>query len=159
MLPVMILLFAFTSLKPANQARVVTFEQFEQATQHKDNDTLYVANFWATWCVPCVAEMPYFTATEQKLKGQKVKFVFVSLNAKRELDKVNTFINNKGIQSDMLLLDAGNPNDWIDKVDSTWSGSIPVTVMYLKGEKVFFREGEFTQEGLESIIKTKIKQL
>ena len=52
----------------------------------------------------------------------------------------------------MLLLNAGNPNNWIDRVDSSWSGAIPATAFYQKGKKILFREGEFTQGELDSII-------
>ena len=55
----------------------------------------------------------------------------------------------------MFLLNAGNPNDWVDKIDKTWSGSIPATIMYKGGKKVFFKEGEFTQEEINSVITNK----
>lgn len=134
----------------------VDFEQLQKHTQ-KDNDTLYVVNYWATWCRPCVAEMPYFFASAQKYKQQKVKVVFVSLNSAKEMDKVEKFAADKKITQSVFLLNAGNPNGWIDKVDPSWGGSIPATIMYKKKEKVFFREGEFTQTELDSVIDHKLK--
>ncbi len=123
----------------------------------KDNDTLYVVNYWATWCKPCVEEMPYFLAASKNFASQKVKVVFVSLNSLKETEKVNKFVESRNIKEDVFLLNAGNPNVWIDKVDPSWGGSIPATVMYRKKEKVYFREGEFTQTELDSIINLKIK--
>jgi len=83
--------------------------------------------------------------------------VFVSLNSARELPTVEKFVADKEIKPEAVLLSAGNPNAWIDSIDKSWSGAIPATAMYRKGRKVFFREGEFTQTELDSIIQTKIK--
>ena len=128
-----------------------------KAVSMQNNDTLYVVNFWATWCKPCVAEMPYFELADASFRSQKVKVIFVSLNSAREKPVVEKFANDKEVKPDVMLLNAGNPNLWIDSIDNTWSGSIPATAMYKKGKKVYFREGEFTQNELDSIIQTKIK--
>ncbi|HWY37715.1 MAG TPA: TlpA disulfide reductase family protein [Bacteroidia bacterium] len=137
-----------------DKVKVTTYEQLEAATQ-QNNDTLYVVNFWATWCKPCVQEMPYFTGSAKKNANHKVKVVFVSLNSVKELPKVEKFAAEKNIRQPVLLLNAGNPNVWIDKVDKSWGGSIPATVLYRKKEKVFFKEGEFTQAEIDSIINVK----
>jgi thiol-disulfide isomerase/thioredoxin len=147
-------LTAFTLIPKVVQK--VSFEQLEKRCL-KENDTLYVVNYWATWCKPCVAELPYFVEAANKFAKQKVKVVFVSLNAPREMETVKKFVTKKNIEQDVLLLDAGNPNIWVDKVDPSWSGSIPATVIYKKKEKVFFREGEFTQTELDSVINLKLK--
>ena len=142
------------STKP--KVETISLEQL-QAKTIRNNDTLYVVNFWATWCKPCVREMPYFEEANAEYSKQKVKVVFVSLNYPRELESINKFTGEKKIQSSCFLLDAGNPNIWIDKIEPDWGGSIPSTIMYKDGKKVFFREGEFTQTELDSIIKTKIQ--
>lgn len=147
-------LLSFTCL--LSGVKIVNFEAAEKEYR-KQNDTLYVVNYWATWCKPCVAEMPYFVTASAKFSSKKVKVLFVSLNSLKELNAVEKFAANKKIKQPMFLLHAGNPNVWIDKVDKEWSGSIPATVMYKKNEKVFFKEGEFTQTELDSIINFKIK--
>ncbi|MES2622606.1 MAG: TlpA disulfide reductase family protein [Bacteroidota bacterium] len=140
----------------SNKVQTISLEQLQSSTI-QNNDTLYVVNFWATWCKPCVAEMPYFEEANTKFASQKVKVVFVSLNYPRELAAVDKFVKQKKIQSTAYLLDAGTPNSWIDKIEKEWGGSIPATILYKNGKKVFFREGEFTQIELDSIIKTKIQ--
>jgi thiol-disulfide isomerase/thioredoxin len=147
-------LASFTLIPKAVQE--VNLEQLQKHTQKAD-DTLYVVNYWATWCRPCVEEMPYFFAAAQKFKQQKVKVVFVSLNSPKEMDKVERFVAGKKITQPVFLLNAGNPNIWIDKVDPSWGGSIPATIMYKRKEKVSFREGEFTQTELDSVIDLKLK--
>lgn len=138
------------------KVQVVTFEQLEKRCRRGD-DTLYVVNYWATWCRPCVKELPYFQEAARKFSRKKVELIFVSLNTVKELKMVQGFIENKNMEPQVYILNAGNPNGWIDKVDPSWEGSIPATVMYRNKEKVFFREGEFTQTELDSIINLKLK--
>ena len=136
---------------------VLNFAQLQKQTENKKNDTLYVVNYWATWCMPCVKEMPFFEEAAAKFSTQKVKVVFVSLNSPKELANVEKFTETKNIQNRVVLLNAGNPNDWIDKVDPSWSGSIPATAMYKNGKKVFFKEGSFTREEINTVINDKNK--
>jgi thiol-disulfide isomerase/thioredoxin len=137
--------------------KVVSFEQLRTEASIKNNDTLYVVNFWATWCEPCVKEIPYFQQAYKKYAHNKVKMVFVSLNSQKELAKVEQFTSDKSLGPEVLLLNGGNPNDWIDKVDSSWSGAIPATVMYKHGKKLYFHEGELTLDILSKTIETKNK--
>lgn len=150
------LLSFFTPISGVSQVHEISLEQLKANTIHA-NDTLYIVNFWATWCKPCVAEMPYFEEANRKFSNQKVKVVFVSLNYARELLMVDKFVKQKKIRSQCYLLNAGNPNNWIDKIEKEWSGSIPATIMFKGGKKKFFREGEFIQTELDSIIQTKIQ--
>jgi len=148
-------LLSFVCLK--RKVEVVNFIQLQKQAESKTNDTLYVVNFWATWCKPCVQEMPFFEEAATKFSSQKVKVIYVSLNSLKELPAVEKYTETKNIQNWMFLLNAGNPNDWVDKVDKSWSGSIPATIMYKGGKKVFFKEGEFTQEEINSVITDKNK--
>jgi thiol-disulfide isomerase/thioredoxin len=150
-----LLLFLCSAFFSAKEIRVVNLAQLKSETQKPDNDTLYVVNFWATWCKPCVAEMPYFTRAAEQFSPQKVKVVFVSLNSVKEKSAVEKFVADRNITQQVLLLNAGNPNQWIDSIDAGWGGSIPATAIYKNGKKVFFYEGEFTQHEIDSIIPLK----
>ncbi len=142
------------SLFAANTVRVVSLQQLMQITQ-QENNTLYVINFWATWCKPCVEEMPCFESANQKWRDQNVKVVFVSLNSVKEKAAVDKFIAKRGIETEVLLLDAGNPNNWIDQIEKEWTGSIPATLFFKNGKKVLFHEGEITGAQLDTIIQLK----
>jgi thiol-disulfide isomerase/thioredoxin len=150
-----LLFIFFITLLPQTNVSIVNFEQLQTQAATKQNDTLYVINFWATWCDPCVKELPYFQAESKKFQHSKVKMLFVSLNSMKELAKVRQFVTDKNLGPEVLLLNGGNPNDWIDKVDSSWSGAIPATVMYKHKKKLYFHEGELTQAELDKTIETK----
>jgi thiol-disulfide isomerase/thioredoxin len=133
------------------------FTDFEHLL-HKNNDTTYILNFWATWCKPCVTELPEFEKINQQFKHKKFKMILVSLDFESQLDsKVRPFIKEKNMQANVVLLADTKENSWIDKVDKEWSGSIPATIIYNSNFN-FFKEGSMTYEELKEIISKNIKK-
>jgi thiol-disulfide isomerase/thioredoxin len=119
----------------------------------KDNDTTYVINFWATWCVPCVEELPNFEKLNATYKDKKVKVLLVSIDFPKMVEsKLLPFIKHNNLKSDVVLLNDPDANSWINKVDSAWSGAIPATVIYKKDKRQFY-EKSFTYEELETELK------
>jgi thiol-disulfide isomerase/thioredoxin len=154
------LLILSTLFGPPTKQRVqvVSLEQLQAKTIQPNNDSLYVVNFWATWCKPCVAELPYFEKAGREFVDKKIKTLLVSLDFLSQKEKVDQFVEKNNIRNEVCLLQAGDPNVWINKIDNNWSGSIPATAIYKNGKKVFFREGDFsTQQELDSVIQTNLK--
>lgn len=119
------------------------------------SDTTYVINFWATWCGPCVKELPYFEKLNEVYAGKKVKVILVSLDFVADYDsKLVRFVKRKKIRSEVLLLNESKPNEFIDKIDPRWQGSIPATLIVnnTMNYKAFF-EQELTYEFLENKVK------
>ena len=140
-----------------NQIQVVSFEQLEPYL-HKTNDTIYLINFWATWCAPCVKELPAIKAVEEKYKGEKFKVLLVSLDFARDLkSRLEPFVKLKNITSQVFLLNDLNQNKWIDKVDPKWSGEIPFTLIYNKQTRESYSQ-PFTYDELNLIINQKLKK-
>ena len=133
----------------ANQIKAQNVRIFENyATFQKeilnDKNTIYVVNFWATWCAPCVKELPHFEKLNSENK--KVKVVLVSLDFKDQFEsKLLPFLKKKNIKSQVVLLTDKDYNTWLPMVDKEWSGSIPATLI-IKNEKKFFAERIFSSE-------------
>jgi len=146
----------FTSLMATAQkhtvADIYSLEQFQERVL-QDNDTVYVVNFWATWCGPCVKELPHFKALSKEMEGKPIKFIMMSLDAQNNLGEVNAFLAKKKISIETHLFAAGDPNIWINQLEPSWQGSIPATFLYQKGRKLSFKESYFsTKKDLESYI-------
>jgi len=133
---------------------VINFEQLSEIMT-QDNDTTYVINFWATWCKPCVAEMPYFEALHDQTRDQAVKVILVSLDFPSQLEsRVIPFVEKRELKPQVVLLDAGDPNKWIDRVDPSWSGAIPATLFYRGNNRKFVEDSFHDVASLESIIQS-----
>ena len=130
-----------------DQIEVYNFDQLEAFLEGESDKTL-VVNFWATWCKPCIKELPYFEAVQESHKEQ-IKVVLVSLDFADKLEsQLIPFVAKNKLLSQVVLLDDPYENEWIPKVDSTWSGAIPATLIIHKKER-FFYERSFTKEELE----------
>ena len=130
-------------INDAPASELTVYERFDDFAPLLDvqNDTLYVFNFWATWCAPCVEEMPYFETLHEKTAGKKVKVCLVSLDFKKDLDrKLRPFLAEKKLQATVLMLADGRYNDWIDRVSPEWSGAIPATLLLKEGKRAFYGE-------------------
>ena len=113
----------------AQQVPVLKFTQLQQRLA-RPSDTTFVVNFWATWCAPCIKELPNFEQLRAANTGKKVKVLLVSLDYASQLDsKVKPFVKKRGLKSEVVLLNETDPNDYIDKVDAKWSGALPFTLI------------------------------
>ncbi|AII53663.1 TlpA disulfide reductase family protein [Hymenobacter sp. APR13] len=152
-----LLAFAACLLALPGQAQRVAVVKLPQLQKRlsQPNDTTYVVNFWATWCAPCVKELPNFEQLNRAYAGQKVKVLLVSTDYASQLDKkVRPFVAKRNLRSEVLLLNETDPNTWMDKVDSQWSGALPFTLMINnKQQKRASFEREFTQPELTAALQ------
>ena len=105
-----------------------------------ESTRIHIINFWATWCGPCVKEIPFFeNITAQGRPDVKVTLVSLDLDLDPNPEKVYKFVSRKKLKSDVVLLDEADPNSWINKIDNAWSGALPATVLinHETGEKKF----------------------
>ncbi len=118
----------------------------------KPTGKLKVINFWATWCGPCVKELPHFEALAS---NKEVEVHLISLDFANELEsKVLPFVKKKGLQNSQLyLLTETDYNAWIDTVAPEWQGDIPATLFVFPENNIrAFAAKEFTEGELETMI-------
>ena len=135
---------------------IVLYESFEdfQPWLLKNNDTTYIINFWATWCKPCVAELPVFEALNAKVQDDKVKVILCSLDFPNAIESsLYPFVEKHDLQSQVVVLLDGKTNRWIDKVSPEWSGAIPATYIYKKDKKLFLEKSFDDIEELKLLVK------
>ena len=147
----MFILLHFSALYlSAQEVEVVKFSDLQEKMLYTDAP-LTVFNFWATWCGPCIKELPHFDALEAENKN--VKVYLVSIDFQSELERVKRFVAKKSLKSEVLFLDEKNPDDYMGKVSNDWSGAIPATLFVTNLGKTYFHEKAFTKEVLEKTIQ------
>lgn len=154
----LLILFWFVPIYAQSTLQYASFNDL-QTSLLKDNEHVIVLNFWATWCKPCVAELPDFEKLNADYKDKGVKVVLANLDFhSKTAEVVPAFLVDRNIQSNVVHLTDQDANDYINKVDLSWSGAIPATVVYYKGEKIWFFEGQTDYETLKLIIIKYIQQ-
>ena len=124
-----IILLLFSTVTAFSQVKTVKLDALTSLLNN-DADSVYVINFWATWCKPCIEELPYFEEATSAFSQKNVRVILVSLDSPLELDRVLLpFVKKKDLKSEILLLDEQNPNEWIDKIETEWTGSLPATII------------------------------
>jgi len=133
----------------------IKIPELEKILKNPDNK-LFVVNFWATWCPPCVKELPYFEAVSKEYDPDKVRFILISLDFPSQIEKqlIPFLKKNKVTQSVSVMMET-DYNSWIDKVDPSWQGNIPVTLIFNnnKNQRIFF-PGELDEPGLRKMINS-----
>lgn len=139
-----------TIQKDSIKIAVYDYNGFESFLRRDDGKT-YVINFWATWCAPCVKELPYFEQLQQKYEKEDVTVILVSLDMPKMYEtKLLPFIKDRNLKSMVIALDDPRQNTWIPKVDESWSGAIPATYIY-KNNNHKFVESSLEFEQLEEL--------
>ncbi len=119
---------------------VYDFEGLEPLL-YTQNNKIYLINFWAMWCLPCVEELPYIQ--EYANKNPNVEVILVSMDFPKDIEtKLKPFLKKNNITTKVVLLDDPDANSWINKINPEWSGAIPFTIMF-NSEKRFYYERSF----------------
>ncbi|UOR06768.1 TlpA family protein disulfide reductase [Hymenobacter aerilatus] len=147
-------LFLLPALAGAQTVQSVKYADLAKRLA-QPSDTTYVVNFWATWCAPCIKELPSFEQLNADYANKKVKVLLVSMDTPTLLDKkVVPFVQKRGLKSEVLLMNEPDPNAWLTKLDKKWSGAIPYTLIVnnKKNQRTTF-EKELTQAELTAAVQ------
>lgn len=107
------------------KVKITELEQYIQQTDHP-----LVVSFWATWCQPCVEEIPWLQATIKKYEKEKIEFMLVSLDFTKDYPaKITDFIKQRKFDATFFWLDESDADYFCPKIDARWSGGIPATLL------------------------------
>lgn len=141
-------------LQQQNVLKFTSFDGLAPLFKHRD-DTLRVINLWATWCKPCVKELPYFEALEKEFRSnkQKAKVILISLDMNEK--NLANYITKKDLKTPTYWLDDPDANAWVNKVNQDWDGAIPVTLSIDGTNSLFHRSDFSSYEELKNFVLKK----
>lgn len=138
---ILTLSIACLSISQAQTIRIVSSDSVVMMLNSLPDSGTVVINFWATWCRPCVEELPYFIKADTMLKGENTTFIFVSFDMASRIETVGKFVSRQKMPGAQFLVNVTNEmNEFIEKVDPKWEGVIPYTI-------VLTHEGRKNHEG------------
>ena len=146
-------LFFSCSDKSDKNIQVVDFDEFYSKIDLSSDDT-YVINFWATWCSPCVKELPYFESVNKEYAEKNVKVILVSLDFPSQIEsKLKPYLKKNKIKSNVILLDDSKMNKWVPRVSEKWDGGIPATLIVNSSNYNFYPNPFEKEELVGEILK------
>ena len=134
----------------AQKIDLITIDQLQQRFK-VGKDTLYVINLWATWCAPCVKELPAFEKLQYKYAKEPLKVILLSTDFRSQLEsKVIPLVKRMNLQNEVFLADKKNEQDFIESMSKDWEGAIPATLFVNNKKAIWkFYSQEFSLEELE----------
>lgn len=107
-----------------------------------DSKTPLIVNFWATFCIPCIEEIPYFQSLARKYEKDSVGLLLVSLDLKEDYEKIKPFAAKRKFTAPIAWLNETNADYFCPKIDEKWSGAIPATLFVNNktGYRKFYEE-------------------
>ena len=155
-----LLLLLFTGIVSVKGQTIPSWKVTKLQDYISKSDSVLVINFWATFCKPCIEEIPYFESTVSKYKDQKVKLLLVSLDLKDEYpNNIRSFAAKNNYASKIIWLNETNADYFCPRVDKKWSGGIPSTLIInpKTGYRKFF-EDQLKPEQFEMELKKALEK-
>jgi peroxiredoxin len=127
----------------------VTIEPLDETTLTKlvknDTDGWVLVNVWATYCVPCVNELPEFVTMNRMYRNRNVRVVTITLDDPEQIEAAKRVLQGGHIALTNYISALPSPDRLADLLDAEWRGSLPHTVLIAPGGKVVYRkDGEIT---------------
>jgi len=151
------MIFSISGLK-AQEFREVQFDEVHSLLS-LSNDTLYLIDFWATWCKPCVEELAYIDELTELYADRKFKVILISMDFQSQVEsKFIPFLEERKLKSTVWYLNEKKFGKFIPKVEKEWSGALPFTLIFRTEDNLkLWHEGIFEKEELYALIEAELK--
>ena len=105
-----------------------------------DTENLVLVNLWATWCGPCVAELPEFVEMNRMYRKRKFTLVTISMDEPDKKDAALKILKDAHMSATNYLLHTKDRDKFAEALDKEWPGPLPYTILIAPGGKVLYRK-------------------
>lgn len=134
----------------------VSLEELK-AIAANDTEKLRVVNVWATWCAPCIEELPEFVTINRMYRGRKFEMVTISADELKDEDKALRVLTKTNVSCRNVRFNSRNQDELFETLDPEWEGGFPYTVIFAPGGKVVFRkQGQIDPGELKQVIADRV---
>jgi len=150
----LLVLLLLPALMVKAQVPSIIYDQLKKRIANPD--TVYIVNFWATWCGPCVKELPAFDQLQRTYKSKPLKVLLISMDFPSQYkSKLVPFVKGHPLQTSIYFASRKSDQEWIDDIDKNWSGALPATLVINKKKNIrHFYEKDFTYTELNNVYQT-----
>ena len=136
------------------ELRTTAADQLMATIAQSQGENAVLVNFWATWCLPCVAEFPMLVELGERYADKGLKTYFVSVDLVEDRERVLEFLRTEGVNSLSFLKDQKDM-PFINGIDENWSGALPFTMVMGRksGEILTSWEGMAEEEKFEAAVQ------
>jgi thiol-disulfide isomerase/thioredoxin len=106
------------------------------------NDTpkLLLINVWATWCGPCLTELPEFVTMNRMYRGGNFELVTISGDAPDANAKVLAALQERHVAARNYIFSSTDMDALANALDATWPGGFPYTILVAPGGQIIQRQ-------------------
>ena len=123
-----------------------------KALAKNDTKKLRVINVWATWCAPCVSELPEFVTMNRMYRNRDFEMVTISIDAAERKEGALAMLKKLHVSSTNYIYE-GERDAFVAALDGEWQGPVPYTVIIAPGGKVIYRHtGEIDSLEVKGVI-------
>jgi thiol-disulfide isomerase/thioredoxin len=153
-----IIIFLICLAATASKGQNIPYKVFDTYGElnsfvNKYSESTVVVNFWATYCAPCVQEIPYLDSLQKKYADRRLQVILVNLDFRHQLkQRLEPFLEKHHLSAKVVVLADQDADVWIPKVSQDWDGGLPFTMVIKDGKKFIHRQEFSDFEALERFV-------
>ena len=125
----------------------------EAIVKNQNSGKLRLINVWATWCGPCVQELPEFIKIDRMYRERDFEFITISLDQPDKKAKVLERLKKLEAANNNYIFTGSDKYALIEKIDPKWQGALPYTLLVEPGGKIVYgKQGAINPQELKKII-------
>ena len=103
------------------------------------SDKYRLINVWASWCIPCVNELPEFVTMNRMYRNRNFELITISLDSAEKFDKSLELLEKQHVAATNYIFDSGDRDALAEAIDKQWNGPVPYTLLIAPGGEVVYR--------------------